>query len=124
MFSDPITFKVDGGDQPHTRTALGAGVGEFSWTDPATGQVARKVTVKQTTTTKRFRREVRVANSHISPDPLTSNNAEIGMSVYLVIDEPRYGYSDVQLQNAVSDLASFLTSSSGANTLRVLGGEY
>ena len=124
MFADPISVNVDDTVQNHTRTALGQGVGEFTWIDPSTGQPGRVATIKQSVSSKRFRREFRLAHSEIVEDPLNATNAEAGFSVYLVIDEPRYGFTDATLLNTVKDLCEFLTRSSGANTSRLLLGEY
>lgn len=72
---------------------------------------------------KRNRRTVRVEHTKVSPDPLTQVNALVGASAYIVIDEPREGYTDDELKTLVSGLCSWLTASSGAQLAKILGGE-
>nr|UJQ85255.1 MAG: hypothetical protein 2 [Leviviridae sp.] len=79
------------------------------------------MTVKQNVTASRFRREIRISQQKIAADPISALNKQIGASVYLVIDEPRAGFSDTELGYLVDALKAWLTS---ANYQKVLGGEY
>jgi hypothetical protein len=77
---------------------------------------------KQNITAKRFRREVRVSQTKVAPDPISAVNAESGFSVYLVIDEPRSGvFSDTEIGYVIEGLKTWLSS---ANYNKILGGEY
>jgi hypothetical protein len=77
---------------------------------------------KQNSTAKRFRREVRVSKSKIAADPISAINAEAGVSVYLVVDEPRNGvFSDTEIGYQVEALKGWLTS---ANYQKLLTGEF
>lgn len=69
---------------------------------------------------KRNRRTVRLEHRKIAADPLTSQNAEFGFTVYLVMDAPVVGYAATEMKDIVLGLTGWLTS---ANILKVLGGE-
>lgn len=79
------------------------------------------MTVKQNTTSTRFRREIRLAVTKIAADPISAINKSVGASVYLVIDEPKTGFSDVELGYYTEALKGWLTA---ANQSKVFGGEY
>lgn len=68
----------------------------------------------------RNRRVVRLEHTKVATDPLTAQNATVGMSTYLVIDAPPWGYTNTELKDIVLGLTGWLTS---ANVLKVLGGE-
>lgn len=73
---------------------------------------------------KRTRRTVRVDLSKIAADPLISaQSIKYSMSAYLVVDVPVTGYTATEAKYAVDALTAWLTASSGANLIKVLGGE-
>lgn len=69
---------------------------------------------------KRNRRVVRLEHRKIAADPLTADNVEYSMSVYLVFDVPPVGYTATELKDIGLGLTGWLSS---ANILKVLGGE-
>jgi len=77
-------------------------------------------TVKQNSTASRFRREVRLSQNKIAADPLSGLNRLLGVSVYLVVDEPKSGFTDTEIGYYIDALKSWLSS---ANYNKVLGGE-
>nr|UJQ85982.1 MAG: hypothetical protein 2 [Leviviridae sp.] len=79
------------------------------------------MTTKQNVTANRFRREVRLSQKKIAADPISSVNKENGVSVYLVIDEPRAGFSDTEIGYLIDALKGWCVS---ANYNKVLGGEF
>lgn len=79
------------------------------------------MTTKQNITASRFRREVRLSQKKIAADPISAINKEIGVSVYLVVDEPRAGFTDTEIGYLVDALKVWLTST---NYNKVLGGEF
>jgi len=96
-----------------------AGSSENVYTS-ADGKIA--MTTKQNTTAKRFRREVRLAQTKLAADPISAVNAEAGTSVYLVVDEPRNGvFSDAEIGYLIDGLKAWLTS---ANYNKILIGEF
>lgn len=68
----------------------------------------------------RNRRVVRLEHTKTATDPLTAQNATVGLSVYTVIDVPPWGYTNTEMKDIVLGLTGWLTS---ANVLKVLGGE-
>ncbi len=76
---------------------------------------------KQNVTASRFRREVRLSQKKIAADPISALNKEIGVSVYLVVDEPKAGFSDTEIGYLIDALKAWLTST---NYNKVLGGEF
>lgn len=69
----------------------------------------------------RTRRMVRIDQRVVAADPLTSVNEYKTLGVYLVIDEPEYGFSDAQIDYVVQALTAWLTT---ANVTKVLGNEH
>jgi hypothetical protein len=73
---------------------------------------------------KRVRHEIRLDHRKVAPDPLQpATNVPYSMSVYLVVDEPKSGYSLAEAKQIVDALTAYLTASSGARATQLLGGE-
>lgn len=68
----------------------------------------------------RKRRVVRLNHTKIAADPITAVNASVSASMYLVIDEPQWGFTDTELGDDVAGLLAYLTT---ATVAKVLGGE-
>lgn len=64
----------------------------------------------------RNRRMIRLDQTKIAADPLTAENSYQRAGVYLVIDEPDFGFTDVEIEDLVDALKLWLTS---ANILAV-----
>lgn len=58
----------------------------------------------------RSRRMVRLDNTIVAADPLTAENSYQKAGVYLVIDEPQFGFDDSELEDLVDGLKAWLTS--------------
>jgi hypothetical protein len=72
----------------------------------------------------RKRHLFRLDHSKLTPNPFdTSNNVEVSMSCYMVIDVPPDGYSATEKKQPVDGFLTQLQASSGALITRVLGGE-
>lgn len=69
----------------------------------------------------RTRRMVRVDQRVVAADPLTSVNEYKTLGVYLVIDEPEYGFTDTQIDYVVQALSAWLSS---GNVAKMCGGEH
>lgn len=90
-----------------------------------TDDEAYKFTVShQETKSNRTRRMVRVDNRVVAADPLTSVNEYKEVGIYLVIDEPEYGFADADLNYITQALIAWLSASSGANVLKVLASQH
>jgi hypothetical protein len=116
MLADPQSVTVNGSAVSLPRTANGNTTNVYTASDGNTS-----MTTKQNTTASRFRREVRLSNRKVATDPISAVNKEIGLSVYLVIDEPRTGFSDAEIGYYIDALKAWLTST---NYGKVLGGEF
>lgn len=69
----------------------------------------------------RTRRMVRLDNRVVATDPLTAVSEYKTAGVYIVVDEPEYGFSDTELEYIIQALCDWLTS---ANIAKVLGNEH
>jgi hypothetical protein len=67
---------------------------------------------------------MRIDHSKLTPNPFdTSNNVEVSMSCYMVIDTPPDGYTNTEAKQVVDGFLAQLQASSGALITKVLGGE-
>lgn len=117
MLTDPQSVTINAVATPLPRTQTGPTQNVYTAADGLTS-----FTTKQNTTASRFRREVRLSQKKISADPISAVTAERGVSVYLVIDEPRNNiFSDVEIGYLIEALKSWTIA---ANYNKVLGGEF
>ncbi len=117
MLADPQSVTINAVATSLPRTQQGPNVNTYTSADGKT-----IMTTKQNTTSSRFRREVRLAQTKIAADPISAINKESGFSVYLVVDEPRSGvFSDAEIGYVIDALKTWLSS---ANYGKVLGGEF
>lgn len=116
MLADPQSVTINAVATSLPKTVNGPTQNVFTSSDGNTS-----MTTKQNTTSARFRREVRLSQKKVAADPISGVNKELGLSVYLVIDEPRSGFSDTEIGYLIEALKGWLTS---ANYNKVLGGEF
>lgn len=117
MLADPQSVTINAVATSLAKTNQGPNQNVFTSADGKTA-----MTTKQNVTSARFRREVRLAQTKIAADPISAINKESGVSVYLVVDEPRSGvFSDTEIGYLIDALKAWLTST---NYNKVLGGEY
>jgi len=116
MLTDPQSVTINAVAVSLPRTQISATQNSYTSADGNTAMVT-----KQNVTKARFRREVRLTQKKVAADPISAVNKEIGVSVYLVVDEPRAGFSDAEIGYLIDGLKAWLTS---ANYTRVLGGEF
>lgn len=117
MLADPQSVTINSVATSLPRTNQGPTSNLYTSADGKT-----VMTTKQNSTSSRFRREVRLAQTKIAADPISAINKESGFSVYFVIDEPRSGvFTDTEIGYVIDALKTWLSS---ANYGKVLGGEY
>ena len=121
MFADPQTVTVNG--TPYTLPRQGVAspdrLGTFANADGT-----QQFDVRQNKTNNRRRREARfTVGGVLAADPITGVNKEVSASVIFAVDEPKYGFSDSELTAYSSALITWLTASSNANLIKMLGGE-
>lgn len=80
-----------------------------------------KLTISHSESKDRTRRMVRVDQRVVAANPLTSVNEYKSLGVYLVIDEPEYGFSDTEIDYVVQALATWLST---ANVTKVCANEH
>lgn len=115
MLADPQSVTINSVATPLPRTQLGATTNEYVSAD---GTVT--MTTKQNVTATRFRREVRLSQKKIAADPISGLNKELGFSVYLVVDEPKSGFSDTEIGYLIVALRDWYIAT---NYNKILGGE-
>jgi hypothetical protein len=120
MYADPQTITINsvaesfvrqGSTQPGRLGVFSTSDGEFT------------LNVRQDSTAKRFRREIRLSQKKVAADPISAANAEVSASVYLVIDEPRWGFTDAELAYLSDGLLDWYIASSYAVQTKLLSGE-
>jgi len=116
MLADPQSVTINAVAISLPRTLNGNGNAEYTSADGLT-----KLTTKQNVSSKRFRREVRLTVAKIAADPLTAVNQEVSVSAYIVVDEPRWGFTDVELDYFKDALVTW---ASDANMNKIYGGEF
>jgi hypothetical protein len=117
MLADPQSVTINAVATSLPRTQMGPQQNTYTSADGNTAMVT-----KQNVTSTLFRREVRLTQKKIAADPISSVNKESGVSVYLVVDEPRSNvFTDAEIGYLIDALKAWLTS---ANYTKVLGGEY
>lgn len=113
-FSDPQTIA----SSTLARTSSGQDSGAFTSSDGA-----RSETIAHTYG-KRTRRVIKFSDTKNAADPLNpTTNKPYSMSASLVVDLPPFGYSVTEAKVIVDGLVAYLTASTGARVLQLLGGE-
>lgn len=72
----------------------------------------------------RTRRTVRFTTNKITTDPLnTGQNMRVSASAYVVLNVPASGFTATEQKDLLVALATWLTASTAANTVKLVGGE-
>ena len=117
MYADPQSVTVNSVAQslPRQGTATPERIGSFSTADGTF-----TFDVRQNKSANRFRREVRLTQKKVAADPISAVNKEVSTSVYITVDEPRWGFTDTELGYLTSAIIAWFTN---ANRDKLLGGE-
>lgn len=115
MLADPQSVTINA--VPISLPRISMGVSESTYRS-ADETVQMRVSHQETKGRKRHM--VRLDKTVIAADPLTAENASQKAGVYLVIDEPSFGFTDADLDYQVDALVAWLTA---ANIAKVLGSE-
>jgi hypothetical protein len=117
-YADPQTITINAIAKTLPRTGSGLDSGTFTKDDQEV-----KLSISHAYG-KRVRRTLRVDHQKIATDTLDpSINTLYGMSVYIVVDVPKVGYTVAESKQVVDGLTAYLTASSGARVTQLLGGE-
>lgn len=118
MFADPQSVVIGGTTNSLPRVGSGLGQGAFQLPDSS---VSLSISHSYG---KRTRSVAKVTQKRLSVDPLTpSNNVPVSGSVYVVLDMPVQGFTADQKKDLLKSLATWLTASTDANNIRLVGGE-
>jgi len=118
--TDPQSVTINAVAIPLPRTFVQGGKSSYESSDGL---------VKETFSTTpgnrgRKRHLLRIDHSKLTPNPFdTSNNVEVSMSCYVVVDVPPDGYTATEKKQVVDGFISQLNATSGALITKVLGGE-
>lgn len=87
----------------------------------ATDDESLKMTISHQENKSRTRRMIRLDSRVVAANPLDSVNEYKDGAVYIVIDEPEYGFSDAELDYIVQGLKTW---ASTANILKVCANQH
>lgn len=114
--ADPQTITVNTVDKTLNRIKSDGFRSEY-----ATADEEFKFIVSHQESKGRTRRMVRIDQRVVATDPLTSVNEYKSLGVYIVIDEPEYGFDDTNIDYVVQALAAWL---SAANVAKILSNQH
>lgn len=112
MLTDPQVVTID--STPHSLPRVTSGDLRGVFQD-ATGEY--KLTVSHQASKKRVRRMVRLDIKSIVADPLTAENDYENLGIYLVIDEPEFGFADLEIADIVAGFQAWFNAAMVAQVL-------
>lgn len=115
-FTDPQTLTVNTVEKTLNRIKSDGYRSEY-----ATSDEEFKMTISHQESKNRTRRMVRVDQRVIAEDPLSALNEYKSLGVYVVIDEPEYGFTDADIDYVVQALKAWLST---GNVGKVCGNEH
>lgn len=121
MFNDPQSMTLGGGSKSLARIGVSnpERLGKFRTADGA-----YEVQIRQNQTSKRFRREAVVTFIKNATDPFTAEITQQSASLIVAFDEPKVvSFTDAELIDCFTGLSAWLTATTNANALKLLGGE-
>jgi hypothetical protein len=81
------------------------------------------LTFRQNSTAARFRREARMTLPKIVTDPITGVVKEVTASAMIILDEPRFGFTDTELKDLYLAVAAGVNENTYERLYKLLGGE-
>jgi hypothetical protein len=115
-FADPQSITVNAVAQSMPRVKTADARSEYLKADGSL-----KLTISHQDLKNRFRRMARVDQRVVAADPLSSENEYKNLGVYLVVDQPEYGFTAAEINYVVQALCVWLTT---ANVTKMLGNEH
>lgn len=116
MFTDPQSVTINAVPISMPRVTTEATKSVYSAADESL-----KMTVSHQDAKDRTRRMVRLDKRVVAADPLTAENEYKTIGVYLVVDQPEYGFSITDIDNIVQGFKAWLTT---ANVTKLCGAEH
>lgn len=115
-FADPQTVTISAAPNTLNKVRI-----EAQKTVYATSDENLKLTISHQETKGRTRRMARLDKRVVAADPLSSQNEYKSLGIYVVFDEPEYGFADADIDAAAAGLFAWLSS---ANVLKILGSQH
>jgi hypothetical protein len=117
MFSDPISFTVNGGAKSLVKVSSEALAGKYRYAD-GTLQVEMS---HQIISKARIRSLFKFIEEITTTDPLvTAENKRYIATTHLVCDRPVDGFAVADIVDHIAGLATFMTASSNANATKFI----
>lgn len=118
-YADPQTVTINAIANTLNRVSSDKAAGTFQKDDST---VVLKVS--HDVQASKVRHLARIDHTKIAADPLLAGvNVKKTTGVYLVIDAPSVGYTNAELKQVVDGFITWLSGSSGANIVKLLGNE-
>lgn len=115
MYADPQSVTINAVPVSLPRVSTGASEATYRAADETV-----QMRISHQSSKGRHRRMVRLDKTVVAADPLSAENSSQKAGIYLVVDEPTFGFADADLDYLVDALIAWLTS---ANIAKLLGGE-
>lgn len=115
MFADPQSVTINAVPISLPRISVGNQEATYRSADETV-----QLRISHQASKGRKRRMARLDKTVIAADPLTAENTSQKAGIYLVVDEPDFGFDDTNLDYLVDALIAWLTA---ANIAKLLGGE-
>jgi hypothetical protein len=116
MLADPQSVTINSVATSMARTQQGATTNVYTSADGLT-----TLTTKQNKSATRFRREYRVSQTKVAADPISAVNKQVGFSVYFVVDEPTFGFTDAEIGYVIAGMKTAFDSTLWG---KILAGEF
>lgn len=115
MFADPQSVTINAVPVSLPRISTGQAESTYRSADETV-----QMRISHQESKGRKRHMVRLDKTVIAADPLTAENASQKAGVYIVVDEPLFGFDDTNLDYQVDALVAWLTA---GNIAKLLGSE-
>lgn len=115
-YADPQSVTVNAVPKSLPRISSGEASSVYKTADD---EFQMRISHQKTKT--RMRRMVRIDQKIVAADPLSAENVYQTAGVYVVVDEPEFGFDDTTLGYLVTALKDWLIA--GTNTAKLLGSE-
>lgn len=113
-FTDPQTITVGGTPITLNRTKSDGYSAEYMSADE---NYSLRISHQPNGKSGRTRRMARIDARVVAANPLSSVNEYKDLGVYVVVDEPEYGFDDATIDNVIDGLTAWLTAANIAKLL-------
>lgn len=115
-FADPQTVTINAVPQSLVRVKSDGLRSEYKTADEV-----YKFVLSHQESGNRTRHMVRIDKRVVAADPLSAVNEYKSLGIYVVFDEPEYGFSDADIELVFAGLKAWATQ---ANVYKILAGEH